>query len=132
MMCGLLLLIEVMQFIYRRIKYFEQFENYFQVTSFILTIIFIAPGFANNCWCAYNWQWQIGAVALCLGWVNLIILLKDIPWTAIKINMFISICSTFLKVLFLPLFLLPAFALPFYMVFVRKASSFEVGSTTLS
>ena len=128
-LCGVLLFIEVVQLFQRRFKYFKEFDNYFQVVLFLLTIIFVGPGFANDCWCAHNWQWQIGALTLCLGWFNLIILLKDIPWTAIPINMFMNICFTFLKVLFLPLLLLFAFALPFYMVFVRPSSTSEVINT---
>lgn len=125
-LCSALLFIEAVQLFQRCFKYFKEFENYFQVALFFLTIIFVVPGFTNDCWCAHNWQWQIGALALCLGWFNLIILLKDIPWTAIPINMFINICITFLKVLFLPLLLLLAFALPFYMIFVRTTSTSEV------
>lgn len=128
---AVLLFLEAVQLFQRRFKYFKEFDNYFQVTLFILTIIFVAPGFVNDCWCAHNWQWQIGALTLCLAWFNLIILLKDIPWTAIPINMFINICTTFLKVLFLPLLLLFAFALPFYMVFVRTSSTSEVSKLTV-
>ena len=124
-LCCALLFIESVQLYQRHFKYFKELDNYFQVISFLLTITFVAPGFANNCWCAYNWQWQIGALALCLGWFNLIIILKNMPWTAIPIIMFINICITFLKVLFLPFLLLMAFALPFYMVFVRTVSALE-------
>jgi len=45
--------------------------------------------------------------------------------------MFINICTTFLKVLFLPLLLLFAFALPFYMVFVRTSNTSEVSKPTV-
>ena len=129
-LCCLLLFIECVQLYQRLFKYFKEFDNYFQVTVVFVTIIFVAPGFSNDCWCAHNWQWQIGALALCLGWFNLIILLKDIPYTAIPINMFINICITFLKVLFLPFLLLMAFALPFYMIFVRTVSASEVRIST--
>ena len=129
-LCLFLLFMESIQLYQRHWKYFKEFDNYFQVTVFFTTIIFVAPGFTNDCWCAHNWQWQIGALSLCLSWFNLIIVLKDIPWTAIPINMFINICITFLKVLFLPFLLLMAFALPFYMVFVRTVSASEVRKTT--
>ena len=128
-LCSVMLTIEAVQFIERRrgCKYLKELENYFQITLHVLIIVFVAPGFANDCWCAHNWQWQIGALAVFLGWFNLIILLKDIPWTAIPINMFISICITFLKLIYLPLLLLVAFALPFYMIFARTSSALEVG-----
>ena len=131
LLCCALLSIEAVQLYQRRFKYFKEFVNYFQVMLFILTISFVAPGFANNCWCAQNWQWQFGALALSLGWFNLMFLLKDIPWTAIPIIMFINICTTFLKVMFLPFLLLMAFALPFYMVYVPTASASGVRNCKL-
>ena len=128
-LCSVMLIIEAVQFIQRRrgCKYLQNLENYFQITLDVLIIVFVVPGFGHDCWCAHNWQWQIGALAVFLGWFNLIILLKDIPWTAIPINMFISICITFLKLIYLPLLLLLAFALPFYMIFARTSSALEVG-----
>ena len=126
--CLVLLLLEVVHLCRRHFHYFKEWDNCFQLICFILILTFVAPGFTklNNCWCAHNWQWQIGALALFLGWINFIVLLKHMPWTAVPVNMFINICKTFLKLLFLPIFLLLAFAFPFYMVFARKASSFEV------
>ena len=129
-LCCAALFIEASKAYRRRFKYFTRTYNIYQVILFSLTITFVAPGFANNCWCAHNWQWQIGALVLCLGWFNLIIRLKEFPYTAIPINMFINICVTFLKVLFLPVLLLVAFALPFYMLFVHKATISEVKKTT--
>ena len=129
-LCCAALFIEASKAYRRHFKYFTRIYNIYQVILFSLTITFVAPGFANNCWCAHNWQWQIGALVLCLGWFNLIIRLKEFPYTAIPINMFINICITFLKVLFLPVLLLVAFALPFYMLFVHKATISEVKKTT--
>ena len=129
--CLLLIFIEAVQLRQRHFKYFKEWDNYFQLTCFVLIIAFVAPGFTNNCWCAHNGQWQIGAFALCLGWFNLIVLLKDMPCTAVPVNMFINICITFLKLLFLPFLLLLAFAFPFYMVFARTANSFEVWEVIL-
>ena len=123
---------ELIQLYRERSKYFTDLDNCFQLTLLFVTIIFVAPGFTNDCWCAHNWQWQIGALALCLGWVNLIILLRFIPWTAIPIIVFIIICKRFLQVLLLLFLLFMAFALPFYMVFVRIASASEVRKTTSS
>ena len=125
-LCISFLLLEAVQLFQRESKYFKEWHNYLQVISFGLIIVFVAPGFTNNCWCAQSWQWQLGAIALCLGWFNLIVLLKNMPCTAVPVNMFINICRTFLKLLFLPFLLLLAFAFPFYMVYARKASSFEV------
>ena len=128
--CIVLLLLEAVQLCQQRLKYFKKWDIYVRLTCFVLIITFFAPGFTNNCWCARNWQWQIGALALCLGWFHFILLLKHMPCTAVPVNMFINICITFLKLLFLPFFLLLGYAFPAYMVFARTASSFEVWKST--
>jgi len=106
-------------------KYFLAFENYFQICVFSFTIIFVF-GFFNDCWCATPWQWQIGALAVFLAWFNVIILLKDMPWAGIPINMLFNIIWTFLKLIFMPILLIIAFSIPFYMLFVRNLAGVEV------
>ena len=121
----LYLVVEVIQLVRRRKQYFTEGENYVQVLTFFFSIIFVA-GFGNECWCAPPWQWQIGALALFLAWFNLVILLKDLPFTGIPINMLFNICLTFVGLVFLPVLLVVSFALPFYMLFVRDANAIEV------
>ena len=106
-------------------KYFHDSDNYFRLALYSSIVNFIY-GFDNECWCSTHWQWQIGAFTVFLSWLNLIFILKYMPYTAIPINMFVSICVTFLKLIFLPIVLILAFGVPFYMVFVRTASSSEV------
>ena len=117
-------LVELMQLIERRWSYFKDSDNYFQLALYFSTVIFI-HSFDNECWCSTTWQWQIGAFAVFLSWVNFIFILKYMPYTAIPINMFLSICVTFLKLIFLPIVLILAFGVPHYMVFVRTTSSSE-------
>ena len=114
-----------MQLIERRWSYFKDSDNYFQLALYFSTVIFI-HSFDNECWCSTTWQWQIGAFAVFLSWVNFIFILKYMPYTAIPISMFLSICVTFLKLIFLPIVLILAFGVPHYMVFVRTTSSSEV------
>lgn len=122
--------VEVIQMVRRRKQYFTEGENYVQVLTFLFAVIFVA-GFGNECWCAPSWQWQIGALSLFLAWFNLVILLKDMPFTGIPINMLFNICLTFVGLVFLPVLLIISFALPFYMVFVRDSpSEDDVGSLT--
>ena len=121
----LYLAVELVQVVRRRKQYFTEGENYVQVLTFVFSIIFVS-GFGNECWCAPPWQWQFGALALFLAWFNLVILLKDMPFTGIPINMLFNICLTFVKLVFLPVLLILSFALPFYMLFVRDINSIEV------
>ena len=119
------LVLETFQMFRRGWKYFLAFDNYFQICVFSFTIIFVF-GFFNDCWCATPWQWQIGALAVFLAWFNVIILLKDMPWAGIPINMLFNIIWTFLKLIFMPILLIIAFSIPFYMLFVRNFAGVEV------
>ena len=120
------LLVEVLQLIERRWKYLKDVDNYFQLALFSSTLIFIY-GFDNHYWCSNIWQWQIGAVAVFLSWLNFIFILKYTPYViAGPINMFLSICVKFLQLILLPVLLILAFGVPHYMVFVRTTSSSEV------
>ena len=123
--CGVVF--ELLQLIVKRLNYFNDVDNYFQLALFALTTSFII-GFDNHCWCATTWQWQIGALAVFLSWFNVILVLRYMPHAAVPINMFLSICITFLKLIFLPAVLVLAFGMPFYMIFVCTAASQEVSS----
>ena len=114
-----------MQFIKSGWRFFKNSDNYFQLALYVSTIIFVR-GFDNECWCSNTWQWQIGALAVFLSWVNFIFILRYLSFTAVPINMFFGICVTFLKLIFVPIVLILAFGVPNYMVFVRTASSSEV------
>ena len=123
------LAVEVVQMVRRRRHYLSEGENYVQVLTFLLSIIYVS-GFGNECWCAPSWQWQMGALALFLAWFNLVILLKDMPFAGIPINILFNICLTFVGLVFLPILLIISFALPFYMLFVRDLNALEVYTCT--
>ena len=95
---------------------------------FLLTIIFVLLGFMNDCWCAPPWQWQIGALALFMAYINFLFLLKGLPLLGvyIPINMLFNIVTTFLKLIYLPILLILSFAFPFYMLFVRDTDAVMV------
>jgi len=74
-----------------------------------MTVIFIFD--FDDCWYATTWQWQIGALAVFLSWFNFILVLRSMPHAAVPINIFLSICVTFLKLIFLPIMLVLAFGI---------------------
>ena len=115
------LLVEVLQLKNRCWVYFQNADNYFQLALHSLTFIFIVSLLiGNDNWCSTSWQWQIGAFAVFLSWVNFIFTLKYISYTAGTTNMFISTCVTFLKRIFLPIVvILLGYGVPFYMLFVK-------------
>ena len=64
-----------------------------------------------------EWQWQLGAIAVFLGWIDLIIFIRKLPLTGIYVVMFIDIFYTFCRLFFLSFLLVVAFGLAFYMTF---------------
>ena len=96
--------------------------------TFIFAIIFVF-GFVNDCWCAPPWQWQIGALAVFMAYISLILLLKGVLNFGVYINMLLNIVFEFMKLILLPFLLILSFAFPFYMLFVRDAAGEQVSDS---
>ena len=110
------LAIEVIQLCSHPLEYLQDWVNWLEIPLYLCSIIFTFV-FATPCLCVYNWQWQIGAIAVFLSWIGLVSFLQKWPVTGVYILMFINIIQSFLKIAFLALLLVIAFALPFYMLF---------------
>ena len=80
-------------------------------SSIIFTFVFATP-----CLCVYSWQWQTGAVAVFLGWIELTVFLLKWPVTGVYLLMFGNMVLSFFKVAILALLLVITFGLPFYML----------------
>ena len=110
---------ELFEFVQRKQQYFQEIDNYLEILLIICTAIFAIEGHAAECFCVGSYSWQFGAMALFLGWIDLIVYLKKLPLTGIRVNMLQTVMLTFLKLIYLPAILIIAFALPFYMMFSR-------------
>lgn len=114
------LVLEVAQLYYRLHKYLSESENYIQVIMFISVIIFVFPVGQNSCWCLPGWKWQIGALAVFLAWINLLLLIRYIPWLRVgeHSTMLFNVYINFLKLIYLPILLVVTFAIPLYMLLI--------------
>lgn len=114
------LALEVAQLYHRLYRYLSESENYIQVIMFISVIIFAFPVGQNSCWCLPGWKWQIGALAVFLAWINLLLLIRYIPWLRIgeHSTMLFNVYMNFLKLIYLPILLVVIFAIPLYMLLV--------------
>lgn len=72
--------------------------------------------FHVDCLCPLNWQWQVGVVAVFLGWIVLLFFISKLR---IYVLMFAKIFKTFLKTLVVSILLVVAFALTFYLTFAE-------------
>ena len=109
----------------RGIKYLEEFENYIQVLLNVVTFIFVFP-IGHDDWLLPSWRWQIGAIAIFLGWLNCVILLKTMPYFGVNITMLFSVAKNFLSLIYLPVLLILTFGFPFYMLVAYDRSFFQV------
>ena len=112
------LVLEGIQFVTQFPGYVLDWINWMEIVLYLFSIIFVWV-FHVDCLCPLTWQWQIGVVAVFLGWVDLIVFISKFPLTGIYVLIFVKIVSTFLKILVLSLFLVLAFGLTFYLVFTQ-------------
>ena len=117
------LLREIVQLWRRKVIYFYDLENFVELPMFILTIIFCVGLDNNDCFCTNAANWQVGAVALFLAWIDLLMFLKRLPFTGIPINILLNIVYTFITLAIVPTLLILSFAFPFYMLLVRPVSN---------
>ena len=123
------LLMEVFQaFQLRLVRYFLSWVNWIELLVFSSSILFVMT-FLSDCLCPTIWQWQVGAIAIFLGWVDLIVFIRKLPGTGIYVVMFVDIFYTFWRLFFLSLLLVIAFGLAFYMAFYEPDVGFRVSVT---
>ena len=113
------LFIETIQFVRKRLRYFLDWENWMELCLFIATIIFVSSGLQSGCLCPESWQWQLGALALFIAWLDMVLFLKKFPLTGIYVVMFVDIFYTFMRMILLSILFVVAFGLAFYMLFFR-------------
>ena len=117
------LLIELIQIIRLRWRYFLDWVNWIEWTLYILSIVFVLPLEDERCLCSKNYEWQLGAFSLFLAWIIFTLFLQSWYLTGVYILMFRTILNTFTKIIFLLVLLVVGFALPFYMLFYDPTRS---------
>lgn len=126
------LVFEALQIVRRRLQYLMEYENYIQIALFICSLIFVVPTHGHVCWCTPSWKWQVGVVAVFLGWLNCIILLQNWPVWGRPAAMLLNVYLNFAKLVYLPILLILTFAFPFYMTFVEVRNELSKGFPILS
>jgi len=101
--------------------------SYIEVVAYISAVIFVSH-FGSNCWCPTNWKWQLGAIAVFLAWIKLILFLKRVPLLGIYVLMFNTILHSFLKFVLIAFLFVVAFCIAFYMILCKAVSVVVVGA----
>ena len=90
--------------------------NWVECIQYICSIIFVVV-YAMDSFCVMDWQWQVGVVAVFLGWINLILFVSKLPFVGIYVIILISISKTFARMLIVTILLIVAFGITFFMIF---------------
>ena len=119
------LLKELYQIGAQRMKYFTQATNLLEWILYLGTAIFILPYVSSDL--GYlrgdpRVAWQIGTVAIFLGYMNLILFMQTLKRVGIYVTMFFQVARTVLQALsFFTLFSL-AFSVVFFILFKEQVS----------
>lgn len=103
----------------KKLKYFGQLDNWVEMFLYPLAMVFALKGNLDS-----DTHWIIGCVALFLGWINFLLLLRKIRQVGVQVLMFTRVATTFAKFLLVFLLFALAFGFPFYLL-VRNHSGFK-------
>ncbi|XP_071487223.1 transient receptor potential cation channel subfamily A member 1 homolog [Diadema antillarum] len=114
---------EVVQLYFQRRSYFC-FGNLIEWVLYLLAILLVLPlsgiEYHNGINIRLAWQWQCGAVAVFLAWINLILFMRRFSVLGIYVIMFIDIFRTFMKFVVVLILFVVAFALAFYTLLMNQ------------
>jgi len=107
---------EVFQVRVYKMEYFLSGTNYIEVGSFALSIALTLPTAIglNDDNTPSAPQWQMGAVAIFLSWINLVLFIQKFPKFGIYVVMFADILVTFFNFFLVFFLFIVAFGMGFY------------------
>jgi len=120
------LILEGLQAITRKLEYLKEWDNYMQLSISALTTSFVISNKFHHCFCPSGPQWQLGTLVIFLAWLNFILLMRSVPFTAIPINMLLGITRSFLKVITLPILLVISFGIPLFLLLHQPVSNLAI------
>ncbi|XP_048765666.1 transient receptor potential cation channel subfamily A member 1 homolog isoform X3 [Ostrea edulis] len=111
------LLRELLQIYQAKLQYLG-FENLIEWVTYVCALLLVID--FENCQRStgyrFTWQWSVGAVAIFLCWINLVLFLQKFPRFGIYVVMFKDILNTFLQFAIVFFLFVVAFGLGFYTV----------------
>ncbi|XP_072178741.1 transient receptor potential cation channel subfamily A member 1-like [Diadema setosum] len=115
---------ELFQLYFQRRSYFASFCNLIEWALYVLAILLVLPlsqiRYHNGIRIPLAWQWQCGAVAVFLAWINLILYIRRFSVLGIYVIMFTEILRTFIQFVLILVLVLVAFALAFYTLLMNQ------------
>ncbi|KAL9969346.1 hypothetical protein ACROYT_G021550 [Oculina patagonica] len=124
---------EVYQMVHQRAAYFKHWTNVLEWALYVSSIIFILPYVFSGLSSLRGdprIAWQIGTVAVFLGYMNLILFAQTLDYVGIYVTMFFQVAMTVVKTISLFLLFAVAFSVVFFILF-REQGAFDSFFLTL-
>lgn len=116
---------ELYQIFTQRMEYFKQWTNALEWVLYVATIMFVLPYVfpsASSLRGDPRISWQMGTVAVFLGYMNLILFVQTLDYVGIYVTMFIRVATTVLKTIGLFTLFAVAFSVVFYILFREQVN----------
>ena len=83
-----IVLLQLFQLCNARLSYFGP-ENILEWVLYVTSLLFVIP-FSPDCWSGFRevWQWEVGAIAVFLAWLELVLIIRKLPRFGIYVVMF--------------------------------------------
>ena len=111
---------ELYQIFVQRVAYFKQWTNLLEWVLYVSTILFMLPYAFSGYTSILNGDpritWQMGTVAVFLGYMNLILFVQSLDYVGIYVTMFFQVAMTVLKTIGLFSLFAVAFSVVFYIL----------------
>ncbi|XP_037983995.1 transient receptor potential cation channel subfamily A member 1 isoform X2 [Motacilla alba alba] len=104
---------EIFQLIQQKLKYLLDYSNLLDWTIYTTSIIFVSSLFVNT---PAHLQWECGAIAVYLSWMNFLLYLQRFENYGIYVVMFWEILRTLIRIAVVFFFLILAFGLSFFVL----------------
>ncbi|XP_061171192.1 transient receptor potential cation channel subfamily A member 1 homolog isoform X1 [Saccostrea echinata] len=109
------LLRELLQIYQAKLQYLG-FENLIEWVTYVCALLLVIDfeSCQKSTGFRFTWQWSVGAVAIFLCWINLVLFLQKFPRFGIYVVMFKDILNTFMQFAIVFFLFIVAFGLGFY------------------
>ncbi|NXO12235.1 TRPA1 protein, partial [Oriolus oriolus] len=104
---------EIFQLIQQKLKYLLDYSNLLDWTIYTTSIVFVSSLFINT---PAHLQWECGAIAVYLSWMNFLLYLQRFENYGIYVVMFWEILRTLIRIAVVFFFLILAFGLSFFVL----------------
>ncbi|XP_033741695.1 transient receptor potential cation channel subfamily A member 1 homolog [Pecten maximus] len=111
------LLRELLQIYQAKLQYLG-WENFIEWLTYVFALLLVIDfqECQRSTGYRFDWQWSLGAIAIFLAWIDLVLFLQKFPRFGIYVVMFKDILNTFIQFFVVFFLFIVAFALGFYTV----------------